>query len=262
MPEHIYRDCIVKEYNKILMTGLPEREANLHDIPLDKVFIKLNITLESNRVERLDREELAERGQERGREARRTEIITLSLSEALQKHRCLIMRGAPGSGKTTLLRWLAVTFATQRQADVDRLGAPFEQVRFPVLIELRRFGRHLQQLAELPAAFDLAGEIADYLSQDARFGQARAWIEQQLQQPCVMLLDGLDEVADAAARQRLLEAVNILTSNPLYQNLICILTTRPHGFQGLQLSGFVQTEVKPFDAQDVTQFIQQWYRSA
>jgi len=268
MPEHIYRDCIVKEYNKILMTGLPERKANLHDIPLDKVFIKLNFTSESNHVERLDWEELAERRQERGREARRTETITLSLSEALsealqQKYRCLIIRGAPGSGKTTLLRWLAVTFATQRQADSDRLGAQFEQGRFPVLIELRRFGVRLQKLAELSHTFDLAEVIADYLSQDARFGHPeRAWVEQQLQQPCVMLLDGLDEVADATARQRLLEAVRVLTSNPLYQDLICILTTRPHGFQGLQLSGFVQTEVKPFDAQDVTQFIQQWYRSA
>ncbi len=157
-----YCHCVVKEYNKILMTGLPEREANLHDIPLDKVFIKLNIALESSRFERLDREEFAaERGQEQWREARRTEIVTLSLSEALQKHRCLIMRGAPGSGKTTLLRWLAVTFATQRQADGDRLGVQFEQVRFPVLIELRRFGVRLQKLAESPNAFDLAEEIAE-----------------------------------------------------------------------------------------------------
>jgi len=254
-----YRACVVKEYNKILMTGLPERYPSLNDISLEEVFIRLQIAVETSRRDRFERfdRESNEFERERWREESSKEILTLSLPEVLTRHRCMIMRGAPGSGKTTLLRWLAVTFANQKQGATDRLGELLKLDRFPVLLELRRFGVYLQKLAELPHAFDLTEVIAKYLSQDARFGQDEAWIMAQLQQPSLLLLDGLDEIADANTRQRLLEAVNALLDKS--QDMMCILTTRPHGFFGLQLSGFAQTEVKPFNLADVEQFITQWY---
>jgi len=268
-----YCNSVVKEYNRILMTGLPERQPNLHDVPLDKVFIKLNVTIKvplkksekapsTSQPATIEEEAELERLKEQA-ELIKEEIKTLSLDEALFQHRYLLIRGAPGSGKTTLLRWLAVTFARQQQAQADHLGPKFDQPRLPILLELRRFGGRLKKLAEDPAIFDLATEIADYFEQDARFKTEHSWTENQLKQPCILLLDGLDEIAEGAARQRLLEAVDALLNQPDYQQMLCILTTRPHGFQSVQLrSRFQQTDVKPFELAEVTQFIQQWYRTA
>ena len=97
------------------------------------------------------------------------EPLKLSVGEALERYRRLVVVGAPGSGKTTLLRWLAVTFAAGSQSEPDRLGPAFSEPRLPIVLELRRFVDRLQQLAEQPATFDLAEEASAYLSQDARF---------------------------------------------------------------------------------------------
>jgi len=163
-----YRACVVKEYNKILMTGLPERYPSLNDISLEEVFIRLQIAVETSRRDRFERfdRESNEFERERWREESSKEILTLSLPEVLTRHRCMIMRGAPGSGKTTLLRWLAVTFANQKQGATDRLGELLKLDRFPVLLELRRFGVYLQKLAELSHAFDLTEVIATCSKRD------------------------------------------------------------------------------------------------
>jgi len=58
------------------------------------------------------------------------ETLKISVGEALNPYRRLVIVGAPGSGKTTLLRWLAVTFATGRQAERERLGSALFRVAF------------------------------------------------------------------------------------------------------------------------------------
>ena len=82
---------------------------------------------------------------------------------------------------------------------------------------------------------------------------------------CLILLDGLDEIADQATRTRLIEAVEALYLNPkpgLASNL-CLLTTRPHGFANLSLGAAFQTAtVRPFGRNDVSDFIRNWYRVA
>jgi len=83
------------------------------------------------------------------------------------------------------------------------------------------------------------------------------------QQPCLLLLEGLDEIADRSTRQRLLEALEAFIKIPTYAHVRCILTTRPHGFQDVNIgTAFQRTEVRPFTSDDVAQFIQHWYATA
>jgi predicted NACHT family NTPase len=140
------------------------------------------------------------------------EPLKLSVGEALHRYRRLTIIGDPGSGKTTLLRWLAVTFAAERQAHPDRLGATFSEPLLPILLELRRFAERLRALAEQPAAFDLADEISSYIAHDARFaGTSREAIQDAIAAgSCLILLDGLDEIEDRQARARLVEALAII----------------------------------------------------
>lgn len=102
------------------------------------------------------------------------EPLKLSIGEALHRYRQLVIIDAPGSGKTTLLRWLAVTFAANRQAEPDRLGPGFSEPHLPIVLDLRRFADRLRQLTEQPAVFDLAEEASAYISRTHALRRRRA----------------------------------------------------------------------------------------
>jgi len=264
----IYRQKVIETYNKLVLTGLPERDPRLHAIKLEKIFVKLTITLEESlKATRhfqpsFDKEDLENVKYLRQQEER-IEIKPITIAAALQKHRYLIITGSPGSGKTTLLRWLAVTFAAQRQA--ENLGAEFTKESVPILLELRRFSKRFHDLAAKPTAFDLAAEISAFVGDDPRFhGVSADWMRQTLeQQPCLLLIDGLDEIADQMTRQRLLEAVEAFVQIPAYAQVSCLLTTRPHGFQDVSLGAkFQKTEVQAFSPTDIAEFIRHWYATA
>ena len=283
--EERYRDQVQRVFNRISLTGLPERDPGLSELPLDRVFISLSVEVRRVvtdlrfRLVQGDRpdgasapdgghpEELMRGDRPSPRSPPAPESVKLSIGQALSQYRRLIIVGDPGSGKTTLLRWLAVTFAAARQADADRLGPTFTEPCLPILLELRRFAERLRKLAEQPSAFDLADEISSYIAQDARFaGVPREAMRAAIAAGgCVILLDGLDEIEDRQARTRLVEAIEALYLDPRSNasNNLCLLTTRPHGFANLSVgNGFQTGTVRPFGRDDVIAFIRNWYRVA
>jgi HEAT repeat protein/energy-coupling factor transporter ATP-binding protein EcfA2 len=273
----LYRQKVIKTYNKLILTALPERDPRLHEIRLDKIFVKLRIAVEESfRATRylepdfdkndleFDKKDDLEKVKYLRQREKKVEAKPMTTAEALQKHRYLIITGSPGSGKTTLLRWLAVTFADQRQS--ENLGKAFTEETVPILLELRRFSERFHRLAKNhPATFDLAEEISAFVGDEPRFhGVSSDWMRQTLaQQPCLLLLDGLDEIADQMTRQRLLEAVEAFVQNPTYAKVSCLLTTRPHGFQNVSLGAkFQKTEIQAFTPNDIAEFIRHWYATA
>jgi HEAT repeat protein len=291
--EQCYRDHLTRVYNRLSLTALPERDPGVKDLPLDKVFVKLNVVVpapppsavsfrrfseergeggEFSTQRHLPRHAEGKEGVEEEWRWRqyREEIkapppVPISIATALRQHRHLVILGTPGSGKTTLLRWLAITFAQQQQAQPDRLGVEFSQERVPILLELRRFVSRAQHWIDSPGVFNLAKEICQWIDADARFaGITAEWMSQVLtQQPCLLLLDGLDEIADLEARRRLLESLEAFSQNPQYEKVQCLLTSRFHGFQGIALgANFQQTEVHPFSEEDIALFIRHWYATA
>src|ERR1700730_17972901 len=146
--EQRYRLQLGRVYNRMSLTGLPERDPHLNELPLDEIFITLAV--EASQPPSLpDDREMAEGAADKLPKGHRGDAGTrlrpppepqkLSVGEALHRFRRLVIVGAPGSGKTTLLRWLAVTFAANRQAEPDRLGSAFTEVHLPILLDLRRF---------------------------------------------------------------------------------------------------------------------------
>jgi len=264
-----YHQKVIETYNKLVLTGLPERDPRLHEIRLDNIFVKLTIAVEESfktvrylKPPEFDKADLEAAKYFRQREEK-VEPKPMTIAAALQKYRYLLITGAPGSGKTTLLRWLAVTFADRRQA--DNLGEAFSEEAVPILLELRRFSKRFHRLSEQPTAFDLAEEISAFVGDDPRFhGVSADWMRQTLaQQPCLLLIDGLDEIADQMTRQRLLEAIEAFVQIPIYAKVRCLLTTRPHGFQDVSLGAkFQKTEVQAFTSDDIAAFIRHWYETA
>ena len=169
---------------------------------------------------------------------------TLSLGEAFRREARLVILGDPGSGKTTLLRWLALTLAkasleptedgvvrvphhcvdpnqdgdtTQRLFDLGPARLPV-YVRIATFLEHRRragralafeehLGHHLSPFGETPHAADGRPLDPEVLNRSIR--------EAIRQGQVVLLLDGLDEIADPADRAPIARAVESFLDNIL-----------------------------------------------
>ena len=157
--------------------------------------------------------------------------------------------GPPGSGKTTLLKHMALTLASPSHR--RQVGAPD---RLPILLFLR------DQASAIKANPDISlpQMIRD---QFAKWGAPLApadWLEAQLEQGrCLVMLDGLDEVADLETRQRVATWVeNRMTA---YGKNRFIISSRPHGYRTNPLAGVTVLQVHPFSFAQVRQFVENWY---
>lgn len=116
-----------------------------------------------------------------------------------------MLRGAPGSGKTTLLRHLALSFARGRAAaELGWTGDPL----LPILVPLRNFGYHLQ---EHPLTTVGPAPLRDFI--ETHFAKQDIdlppdFFRKRLKTGhCLLLLDGLDEVADRDVRAQVAQVV-------------------------------------------------------
>ncbi|MCX4430247.1 NACHT domain-containing protein [Streptomyces mirabilis] len=157
--------------------------------------------------------------------------------------RVLAVVGGPGSGKTTLARNTALSLCRRHWA-LRRPG-------LPVLIYLRDHAAAI--LAEDAPAL---GEVA--VSVGWLEGKVSAtWMERQLDRGgCVVLLDGLDEVADTADRGRVVSWTRRQIQRHPHNTYV--VTSRPHGYESNPLPGAEVLQVRRFTAEQVSRFMHQW----
>jgi HEAT repeat protein len=184
--------------------------------------------------------------QSAGRKFPAKEILSQTTS------RKVVLLGEPGSGKTTLMSYFAVTLAHNKPQD---LGLAADTELLPILIRIRDLERntnisileYLQQFActnlsvkTLPTGF------FEYWLEDGR---------------ALILLDGLDEVADSAKRYKVVERIQLFLGQ--YSQNRAIITSRPAGYR----PDFFRTEEFPhynlqlFDEPKIELFIKNWYAS-
>ncbi|GGU62877.1 NACHT domain-containing protein [Lentzea flava] len=149
----------------------------------------------------------------------------------------LAVIGAPGCGKTTLLRHTALLLCRKGR----------RRRRVPVLLYLRD---HVQTITEGIALPDLIHLV----HKNAPAG----WFAQKLHAgSCVVLLDGLDEVADQANRREIADWVERqVASFPLND---FVISSRPHGYQSAPVSGANVVQVRGFTDEQVSRFVRGWY---
>jgi energy-coupling factor transporter ATP-binding protein EcfA2 len=164
--------------------------------------------------------------------------------------RPLAVIGAPGCGKTTLLRHIALTFANNRQRRYKLRS------RTPILLQLRAhtpaiIGKERPSLAKL--AQDHFSDSNDY----STLNPPPNWFKKQLERGrCVILLDGLDEVADIEERKMVSRWVDIQIRN--YSCCPFILTARPLGYRDAELDRAIILDVQPFSPNQVRRFVERW----
>jgi len=180
------------------------------------------------------------------------DFLNQSTKKEFQAFRRLAIIGPPGSGKTTLLKHLTLIYA-KKQSKV------YQALRLiPVLLYLRDI-RHLILAKPLPNLPQLIRQHIQSLPASEPLNPPANWIEEQLKMgKFLVMLDGLDEVADSNERSQVSQWVN--QQMTVYRKNLFILTSRPHGYRSAPVEqvGTV-LEVLPFNSGQVKQFIKSWY---
>ena len=154
--------------------------------------------------------------------------------------------GAPGTGKTTLMEHVSLTLAQDTQgADILKL--------MPILIYLRN------ERAKI--AGDTPPSLSKLVTEQEEIKSlhlTETWFEEQLKNhQCLVMLDGLDEVADEQQRKQVRDWVERQIQD--YPKAKFIITSRPFGYKSAPLEGVDVLEVLPFTIKQVEEFIDNWY---
>lgn len=181
----------------------------------------------------------------------------ITLAEALSQDALII--GEPGAGKSTLLRWLAVTYAQGLQRETDRLGVMADRDRVPVYIALGQLPPHYQEADERQAP-DWRSFLPAYVARQPGMATgAEVLIRQALTEGrCLLLFDGLDEIADRQARARVARSI----AQQFGDGNRVVVGSRPGGLvevEGALLPRFRRCQIERFTEEQIHQFFRFWY---
>jgi energy-coupling factor transporter ATP-binding protein EcfA2 len=235
-----YRDFFCYEYSDLDMKGISTRGT--YALNLEQVFVELRIDPTPAHQASADPIRLPS--------ALHTGTHDIwDYLKLLDQH--LVILGPPGSGKTTLLKHLGLNLAQDgRQSKTQARRLPW---KVPIFLPLRE---HSSLLKEQPG-YNLVDAVSNQI-QKWKQALPREWIERQLQQGrCLVLLDGLDEIAETTLRQQMVDWVQ--DQMLAYGTNRFVITSRPLGYRSNPLNRVAVLEIQSFTFEQVTRFLRGWY---
>jgi predicted NACHT family NTPase len=264
-----YLDWLCAATNRVVLRGIKREGQQAVELPLDQVYVPLAAEALPDSREQLKRGLAGIAAQDvEGDIARAARPITMQA--LLAQGRQLAVIGAPGSGKTTILSHIAWALAESLRSDrpelaTDRLGLEGE-LPLPILAPLSLYAEHRRRFADdpNPTRRQLATFINYYLlERQAGLNLPDDFFATLVNQGqhCILLLDGLDEVANEDGRALVSQAVQDLTLGRPHLRLV--VTSRTQAYQGKAVLGesFRRVQVLPLDEAQVSQLIQQAYQA-
>ncbi|MEY2515126.1 MAG: hypothetical protein QOJ89_2484, partial [bacterium] len=146
----------------------------------------------------------------------------VAVLEALRTVDQGLVLGDPGSGKTTLLRYLALRHAGALLDGRAIVDSEIGRARLPLYVRAGDFARRRDRDRGLGAF--IATYLLERLECPVDPGRLRGLITTRLQAgSCVVLIDGLDEVASAGERARVVDAIAgfAIAQRPRGNHVLC-----------------------------------------
>lgn len=190
----------------------------------------------------------------------------LSIDAALKRYKRLVIIGDPGCGKTTLISYLGLTYARTLADDKNLVGerlALQETNHLPIILPLRDFGHHLKEKHPKPGKDGpalLLAYLREYYEAQHIPLPEDFFVSHLKSGRAVLLLDGMDEVAEVSLRQRVARLIEVFAER--YEKCRYVVTSREVGYEGASRIGvgFGLTKVREFTPQEVRQFLKDWTR--
>jgi len=271
---HSYRDQLVKQVRNVDLFHLKHLVGNV-PFPIDQIYVPLKVNPRELRtgttgLSVLQDAELRYLPEQEKQPKPLGELLGRLFE--LSQYRCMLVLGKPGAGKTTLLKYLAFYFASARQQEIREIPSDFGE-RIPFYVRLKDIkdsvigvqqtqDRHdaLNNPSELPS---LAKAILHNLKIHGyrplpTEETLEAWLQEKGHNEALVLLDGLDEVADSAQRQQVADWLKRQVRD--YQKAHFIISSRLHGYSSYYAPDESFTvEVDDFNQELRYEFLERWF---
>lgn len=277
-----YLDKIINQSKTVDSRGVMQVNRMI-DIELNDIFIELNLKLHRDRfakgqdIKTLTLEEVSKiwlgdpkdtpsviRSLEEKVERNEPAYLSgsdsydiIKLDDIWNRNSCWVLLGDPGAGKTTVLKYLTLTNAEKcTSSDKDNY--------VPLPLTLRDFGHEYDRNPKWKSNDALLNFLCGPLLEEMDFAasarnELREYFENVLKEgKAVLLLDGLDEQRDTAAKLRTSDAIEALLNR--FPHNRCIVTSRIIGYDLASLgSGFSTATLEPFDDGQMKRFFEKWF---
>jgi formylglycine-generating enzyme required for sulfatase activity len=258
---HEYLQALAAECEKLPLGTIHvtlEKAEHEASISLEDVYIDLDIRPRSRGQQKEKEMELAEREPQR-----------IPIAQALEdeKLRRVVLLGEAGSGKTTCVHYLTIALSAIQQNAIAKKPLPEDSTLaryFPIRLILRDVA--------IPTDIKTGGVdiLWNALRADLtkKIGKEQAdllfpHLQNRIKTtPCLIMLDGLDEVPESEERRpRLLEAIENFAA-PLKQSIVMV-TARPYAYDNPKwhLPHFEILDLLDFSSEQIENFISSFYDS-
>lgn len=239
-----YLNWIVTELRELRLTGIVSYDDTKKP-QLEQVYVSLSLD-----------------------ERRGGRTGAIELEKILREHQRVAILGVPGAGKTTLLQYVALAYAREKAGDrkLRRKGILKERLktdkwRLPIFVSLGAIADRLVRESLGGRDTTITDVIPRLLPPDFQrdFGNiAPKYFADQLKNGnCIVLLDGLDEVASETEFRSVVRAIESLVIR--YRDNQYVVTSRIAGWRSGVDADFVICNVNDLTDNEIRDFIDSWY---
>lgn len=230
-----------------VMPDAVEEKANYQD-DFWKVGLpsKVRGNLQADLLWQQRRQALLAKTQWSGQKIRAAQLLSQNKAQKL------VLLGALGAGKTILMKYFALKLAEQQLEFLGLQDAHW----LPILLRIRDLAQQPDDTSILDYVRQFAEKILAVQPLPIRFFEY--WLEDGR---ALILLDGLDEVAEEAKRHQVMKRIeNFLRQ---YKHNRAIITSRPVGYRRdfFRTEEFTHYQLQPFNDTKIEEFFDRWYDS-
>lgn len=259
-----YLGWVERRYGQLSLRGVQKREEEVLSLTLDDLYVSLAVQLNPERQAR--RQLSAHPDGEQAEE----QVAPIDMGRLLPVSPRLVITGGPGSGKTTYLHLIAGVLARAiRTNDVaavaQNLGLT-DPLPLPIVVPLSDYNRYRRRYDQPddPRRGTLTAFIShNLIRQEAGINLPADFFERLLVQgqACLLLLDGLDEVANERERTLVRQAVENLSFNAGVRQIVVTSRSRAYQGQAVLPESFRLARVQPMDSDQVDALAARWCRA-